>query len=78
MLGLVMPKVSWMNSRWEREPGAAAHLDPGLRVELERVDKNTVVVEDGEINVVVGGHVVVLFEGQGSKRELRVELRRAR
>ena len=51
MLGLVMPKVSWMNSGGKLSPVASAHLDPGVLVQLERVDEDAVVVEDGEIGV---------------------------
>ena len=57
MLGLVMPKVAWMNSGVKRQPGAPAHLEPRLLVQLERVDEDSVVVEDGEVGVGFRGKV---------------------
>ena len=52
-----------MNSRSELQPRPATQLDPGLSVEFERVDKDTVVVEDGEIGVCgLTGTMSVLFK----------------
>ena len=59
MLGFVMPKVSWMNSGREAQARASAQLDPGLLVEFERVDEDSVVVEDGEVGVGVEGTLVL-------------------
>ena len=53
-----------MNRGGNESPARRPDLNPGLGVELERIDKNSVVVEDREISVVVGGHVVVLREGR--------------
>ena len=67
-----------MNSGGNVSPDRCAHLEPGLRVELERVDENTVMIEDGEISVVVGGHVVCPLVKSSTDRNGGSERQRVR
>ncbi len=65
MLGLVIPKVSWMNSEVNPSFVLVLQLDPRLLVERKRVHQNSVVIENGKKIVLAGRHISVLMLMKG-------------